>query len=597
MEGICRWLRFLWRNANTLYLRPEKDDDMEWSAFEQYDGLTDMAARKEKLECESAREYYFSLLFPSEGEAVPEKIRRHVERCIRCSERLNQMKSLLAGLVQFGVDKQYYIRQLVRHFSLVKTEVDCEQVKKLLPLLADGKFNIPVPTPVTVHVDQCPQCVHDLQTLRSLCLSSRQLARLGDFYAAESFEGSAGCAKIERFVADVARMHLERVERAVLDHICLCRKCRRLLYDERLRLKGEIAGAQTEIIPLPCGSIEQIDLYDYVVPFGLEEGADKYVRNRDALAEHLRQCPACLEKMRQLHNIVYTIDNRANSGVTTWYELSPAEVRHGFEDASAEYADFPLNIQVSKRTRRLPIPTIAAEVAETPTLAPKPRKKRRLANYARPIGIAATIMLIASFLFIATPKTQAVALAQVYQAIERVRNVCISQYFQEQGEPQKRVWTSKSQGIRVDWTKDQTILSDTVNGVRKIKRRGESDVHISDIKGELIEGLAKGIEQGGGIMPFEELSSVPDNADWRQVEDATFGAKIPNAELYELTWLKQDGGQARWRAYIEKGTNLPRMVDVYIAYPGERDPRLTFRTIIEYPTDEEFDAFVQDIFF
>jgi hypothetical protein len=50
---------------------------------------------------------------------------------------------------------------------------------------------IRIPTPITVHLDHCPECADDLKALRNLGLTAEQLERLERLYGCESLGTSS----------------------------------------------------------------------------------------------------------------------------------------------------------------------------------------------------------------------------------------------------------------------------------------------------------------------------------------------------------------------------------------------------------------------
>jgi predicted anti-sigma-YlaC factor YlaD len=126
----------------------------------------------EKNQCALAKEYYYDMLDPDTVDQVPENIQDHIANCLHCVRRLAQLHQLLSDLAHRNQKEPTTIRQiptqLARHFPLHKAQVDCAMVKKFLPLLVDPGSGIKIPTIVTVHLDQCPQCNQDFETLRSL---------------------------------------------------------------------------------------------------------------------------------------------------------------------------------------------------------------------------------------------------------------------------------------------------------------------------------------------------------------------------------------------------------------------------------------------
>jgi hypothetical protein len=56
-------------------------------------------------------------------------------------------------------------------------------VKPFLPGLLDDEAALRIPTPITAHVDSCPQCQNDLEKIRELNLGRKHLWQLGELLA------------------------------------------------------------------------------------------------------------------------------------------------------------------------------------------------------------------------------------------------------------------------------------------------------------------------------------------------------------------------------------------------------------------------------
>jgi len=78
--------------------------------------------------------------------------------------------------------KRDIIDTLRRHFGCLDEQVTCSRVKPFLPGLLIPILRIRIPTPITVHIDHCPECADDLKALGDLGLSPAQLERLERLY-------------------------------------------------------------------------------------------------------------------------------------------------------------------------------------------------------------------------------------------------------------------------------------------------------------------------------------------------------------------------------------------------------------------------------
>ena len=92
------------------------------------------------------------------------------------------MHKFLKGGVLFDISRApsmpRVIAQAQSHFDFVGKLVDCQTVKAFLPLRADPRLRITIPTPITVHLDECEQCRKDYSALHALNLTSEALAKL-----------------------------------------------------------------------------------------------------------------------------------------------------------------------------------------------------------------------------------------------------------------------------------------------------------------------------------------------------------------------------------------------------------------------------------
>jgi hypothetical protein len=77
------------------------------------------------------------------------------------------------------------------HFAWADKPVTCNSVKPFLPSLADPLLQITIPTPITVHVDNCRKCSDELSNIDSMGLTHKELCRLGQTIAEASCDDIA----------------------------------------------------------------------------------------------------------------------------------------------------------------------------------------------------------------------------------------------------------------------------------------------------------------------------------------------------------------------------------------------------------------------
>ena len=146
-----------------------------------------MAASDGNRACEDAAAYYHDFLLDPGDPSLPRSVTDHIEQCEHCRGQVARLAEVLAEAE--GRDESFVseadnalVAELQRHFDHIGDRVGCAQVKPLLPTLLLSSLQIRIPTPVTVHVDHCPECAGDLAVLGELGLDDEQLVRLGRIY-------------------------------------------------------------------------------------------------------------------------------------------------------------------------------------------------------------------------------------------------------------------------------------------------------------------------------------------------------------------------------------------------------------------------------
>lgn len=209
------------------------------------------------------------------------------------------------------------------HLNYLDQPVNCELVKPFLPLQADNKLKITVQTPITIHITECPDCQCDIETLKLLNLERKQLVGLGEMFSRGNHRNYKNCRKVREAIPSLAVMDFSSTTAETLRHICTCPRCRRLLYKERnVIYQGLLADNTLE--PFPCELVSPTDMLIYVVPYSFDPANDQYARFRPSLISHLVKCPKCLGKMLKMHNFIYGILERPDSGIVTCSGLNEA---------------------------------------------------------------------------------------------------------------------------------------------------------------------------------------------------------------------------------------------------------------------------------
>ena len=403
------------------------------------------------------------------------------------------------------------------------------------------------------------------------------------------------CTEAQNAIPSVVSMVFSETDSEVLKHLCTCPICRKLVYKERQKL----CDGLPEYAPspgFPCESASASDFFDYVVPYGIDPANDQYAKFRESLTSHLRICPKCLAKMQQLHQTIYGIAERVESDVVTIYHVDESAKAETPSEPDDIYAGFPIRVETINREDRV----IAGGATSTIDFGAV-LKHKVLAINMKPLvktaAAVAAVILIAAILFQSIPTAKAVTLSQIYKALEKVRNVYISRFVPDKTEPIQEKWVSRTLNIYMSKTGKQLVLWDIPNGVRKSKQVDTAVTETFPLTAVSIADAEEKITGSLGLMPFYDISDVPEGADWSRVADKDLEAAAKGVEVYDLTWTERayDGSTVfkKWRVFADSETNLPRRIEWYEKLATDSEYTLSHVMTVEYLSESEMQEIIK----
>jgi hypothetical protein len=129
--------------------------------------------------CEQARLYYYDLLDGAGGTGVPPEVADHAARCGHCVRRVDRLRRLLARAADPAeAGRGEVAAELKRHLAHAGEGVTCRTAGPFLAALSDPAVELRIPTPITVHIENCPACSRDAEEIRGLGLDREQLREL-----------------------------------------------------------------------------------------------------------------------------------------------------------------------------------------------------------------------------------------------------------------------------------------------------------------------------------------------------------------------------------------------------------------------------------
>jgi len=232
----------------------------------------------------------------------------------------------------------------------------------------------------------------------------------------------------------------------------------------------------------------------------------------------------------------------------------------------------------------------------------RPRTLRiRIAELA---AVAAVILVIFA-LFFDAPAAKAVTLEQVYQALGKVRNICVSRFGNDKEEPYQQVWTSQTMNVMlIKGMKDgqtEYVLWDIPNRLRRSKFVFSDLVSTDGISADMFAKMKKSITGTFGLIPFTDINSVPKNSQWNRVEDPSVSAIVPGTAAYELTWpQKSTTGTGikfiKWRFFLDTVTNLPKRAELYSKLKSEEKYKFNTCSVITYTNESQIRTLIHHEF-
>ena len=553
-----------------------------------------MIAHNPNLLCKKAELYYYDFLCNESQEPIPKSVIDHIDQCQGCQEQINQLKVVLSQAEGMETEQSQttsaIIATLKLHLSYIGQPVTCNTVGPFLPGLLDPALEIRIPTPITAHLDNCQHCAEDLKMIRRLNLNNKQLCRLSQLFAEKPCGDLSTKSEMEKVVKSIVFLNFGGITTETLNTLCKCPVYRDLLYQERQKMCNRLSE-DAQSLEFPCESVSATDIFDYVVPYGLDPANDQYAKFRESLASHLRNCPTCLAKMQQLHDAVYGISERAESEVVTIYRIDEPAKAKAISESDDLYAGFPISVEIAGHEDKADVEQPAPTIDFTNAL-----KRKVSAMNLKPLlkaGIAvAAVILIGLALLLNTPTAKAVTIDQFYKAIEIVKNVHILKSVPGKTEPTEEKWVSRTLNIYMTKTGNELVLQDITNKVTKTRQLGTDSVETTLLSDDSSAEINKKISGSLGLMPILDISEIPPDA-WRRVPEDEIPDVAEGIEVYELKWTDPTYSSSvfrKWRVFADAKTSFPQKVEWYKRFSDDAEFELETEMVIEYLEESEMMA-------
>ena|GEM_PF-5455332 len=553
--------------------------------------------------CERAKPFYYDLLSAEAPELVPAEVRDHIRTCEHCREEMNCLKDALAGVETSddeGPMSKFSIldKSLSLQFSLTAQEVTCRHAKPFLAILNLDGLETNIPTPVTAHLDHCPKCAAEFETIQKMKLNQSQLRRLAQLFSENARPDAALCAVSQEQIPRLAAMEPEDCTPELLDHICRCRICRELYNKacwDRFRTLSE-SSCQSDI---ECERIEASEIFDLAVPYGLKSEDMGKMFLPDSPASHIKTCPHCMKKLRDIHRAIYPILDRQGAGVTTRFRIADSKKEETDSNTSRElYRDWPIEVTVAESPEISQEITIPKEQSDAVSEANQKEKRKSFAwllqkRIAYPAAAAAVVLIAMSLIFYTTPAT-AISIDQIRAVLVKIDAIHISTREYERTEPIQETWISRPANLYLNKTGNIVVYWDFANKGTQTRDLSAGTIEFKAAAPESLDQTRLYMKGALGLVPPPGLSDASKNVTWKRITVEAQETKTAATEVYDLEWKESGYGGTevlrKWRGYIDPDTHLPQKIEWYKKSLNDNGYVLETISTIEYLSNAEIRA-------
>ena len=227
-------------------------------------------------------------------------------------------------------------------------------------------------------------------------------------------------------------------------------------------------------------------------------------------------------------------------------------------------------------------------------------RRRTLRIRIEGLTAVAAVILVFFALFFGRPGTDTIGLGEIYEALGKVENVCISTFQAPANEPIKTEWVSQTLNIDMFRIGEKFVLWDIPNKVQMIKYLSMGSITTTAITDEKLAKVEQATGRRFGLVPFSDISDVS-GARWSCVEDPEVEAAVFGTKVYELTWpQKETSSEAiesrKWRVFVDAGTNLPKRAEWYSKLKPEEEYKLETFAVVTYPGENQIKILIRNTF-
>jgi hypothetical protein len=542
-----------------------------------------MVAFEGSGQCREAQLHYHDFL--QDKGIVPKTIADHIDGCAHCRAQVQRLAQMLGTAAEAGNPHRLnhsreLIAELQSHFEHVGEQIRCNQAKRYLPGLLSDRIRIP--TPVTVHIDQCDQCTEDLERLRSLGLTQEQLATLGELYAEPAEVDLSLCRQVKLLLAETDDLRLEEIPAHLADHICSCPQCRGRIYEARQDLLDRCREHRTTDPYVGCGRIMAGDIFDFVVLKGTDPSGQTSIYDwHHIVAHHVFSCPKCLAKVQQMHRAIYGVAERADSGVTTVYTATGV-VKPPTRKNRHSYADYPIDVQVmggrlkTHRRRSGRVKTLADALK-------RGLQGRKLKTLIPAAAVTIVVALLVGIYIVTAQAASALNLRQIKRTQSKATNVHVTVVGRD-GATILEDWISSSAGVFLREIHGRQNIYDVREHRKTTVAIGETPAEWKPREEAEYQGVLKSMR----YYLESDFAMFADRTDLTRQDGSPEGTGSI-LDMYEIVSRRSqdESEQQRLLISLDSATKMLKRVESSRKFTAEGEWELQSIKQFDYPSESE----------
>ncbi len=496
--------------------------------------------RYNNTSCLKFEVYYFDYL--RDKERVPFAVREHMDNCANCRGEIEKLKNALQSQSETDAAKDDITAYMLGvHMSFADKPLDCKSIRPFLATLADLYLDVEALTPITAHIRNCPQCREQLEDIRRLGLSSKQLQKLSILSSVPDEKRKPDREKLLSLAESIAKIDLKKRNDPLTEEVFRNPDTSDYIYTRRQQWIEALTHTPPAE-PLPCESIEMTTLFDLAVPVPSEANPKQPMLA--SIAQHVRTCPKCLRAIQQIHEKVTELLYRDNSGVITVFESQNAESEN--PQPVVRVLTPQNSLAASTKTSR------AKNPAGTSLISLAGRNK-----YKFIFAAAAAVLIVLSIFPLFTNSLQAVSIEEVSSRMKKLDTFRTIRIDPLTNEVVSENYYSRSMKIYAIRRTGTYLLYDLKE--KKATRYINGRLETIPIPDNQYKQFSQILKTAFTSLPVSAQSS---DTLWQQTDPNTLNAQTaPQVEVYDLRWTTLDsvGGKIQnlRRYFIDSETKVP----------------------------------------